>query len=132
MSYRIIFILNALVAVLLGLGFLVAPETALAQFGVDRYAATKLIGQFFGAAMLTVGLLLWFAKDVTDEAVQKNLGMALLAGAVLGLIVSIMGTASGTMRTNGWIAMVIYILFALGYAYLVFLRPKQQFSPQQG
>jgi cadmium resistance protein CadD (predicted permease) len=125
MNYRSIFILNAFVAVLLGLGFLIVPGVALTQFGVDEYAATKFVGQFFGVVMFTIGLLIWFAKDVTEEATQKNLGMALLAGAVLGLIVTVLGTANGAMRTNAWMAMLVYLLFALAYAYLLFLKPRQ-------
>ena len=72
------FLMNALLAVLLGLAFLVVPSRVLGQFGVDGYAATKLISQFFGTAMLGLGLLLWFAKDVTKANLQKGWGLLCL------------------------------------------------------
>src|SRR5215211_7627700 len=97
MNYRIMFLINALIAVLLGLAFLVMPSRVLGQLGVDGYAATKLISQFFGTAMLGLGLLLWFAKDVTDTNLQKGMGMALLVYAIPGL----------------------------AYGYLLFQKPKQ-------
>lgn len=123
MNYRIMFLINAFLAVLLGLGFLAVPDRVLDQFGVDGYAATKLLSQFFGTALLGLGLLLWFAKDVTDENLQKGMGIALLVGAVAGLAITVLGTTSGVLRSNWWIAMVIYLLLGAAYAYLVFLKP---------
>lgn len=124
MNYRIMFLVNAFLAVLLGLGFLVLPGRALDQFGIDEYAATKLISQFFGTAMLALGLLLWFAKDVTEGNLQKGMGIALLVGAASGLVITALGTTSGILRANWWIAMVVYALLGIAYAYLVFFKPK--------
>jgi hypothetical protein len=128
MNYRILFLINALVAILLGLAFLVVPSRVLGQFGVDEYAATKLISQFFGTALLGLGLLLWFAKDVTEANLQKGMGIALFVGAAAGLIITVLGTTSGILRANWWIAIVVYAILAVAYAYLVFLKPKQLHS----
>jgi chromate transport protein ChrA len=76
--------------------------------------------------MLALGLLLWFAKDVTDANLQKGMAIGLLVGAVAGLVITVIGTTSGILRTNGWLAIVVYGLFGLVYAYLVFLKPKSQ------
>src|SRR3990172_1881046 len=94
MNYKLMFILNAIVALAFGLGFLFMPNVVLDQFGAEQYAATLLIGRFFGTAMVTLGAILWFVKDVADEGVQKNLGMALLAGAGVGLVVTPLGGGS--------------------------------------
>jgi len=122
MNYRLMFIVNAVVALLFGLGFLVVPSIVLKQFGVDEYASTRMVAQFFGAALLTIGLLAWFSKNITDAGTQKGMGIAFLAGAVVGLIVTVLGVATSVLRSKGWLAMAIYVLFALGYAYLMFLK----------
>ena len=126
MSYRILFVVNAIVAFLLGLGFLFVPKMALAQFGIEQYASTRLAAQFFGSAMLALGLVLWFAKDVTDAGLQKGMGTAILLGSIAGLIITVIGisSVSGVIRSNGWIAILAYVLFALGYGFLLFLRPR--------
>jgi hypothetical protein len=126
MNFRIMFLINALIAALLGLGFLAVPDRILGQFGVDGYAATKLAAQFFGTAMLALGLLLWFAKDVSEENLQKGMAIALMVGAAAGLIITAVGTTSNTLRSNGWIAMLVYLLFGLAYAYLVFMKPRAE------
>lgn len=105
------------------MGFLAMPGRILGQFGVDEYAATKLISQFFGTAMLGLGLLLWFAKDVTDTSLQKGLGIALLVDAVAGLLITVIGTASGVLRANWWMALVVYAILGLAYGYLLFQKP---------
>ena len=122
MNYRIMFLINALILALLGLGFLVIPERLLGQFDVDVYAATRLAAQFFGTALLALGLLLWFAKDVSEENLQQGMAIALMVGAAAGLIVTAIGATSDVLRSNGWIAMLVYLLFGLAYAYLVFMK----------
>ena len=124
MNYRTLFLLNSFIAFLIGAAFLVVPTRVIDQFGVDNYASTKMVAQFFGTAMMAVGLLLWFAKDVSDEAVKRGMGIALLVAAVAGLVVTVIGAAGGILRTNGWIVMIVYILFGLGYAFLVFMKPR--------
>lgn len=126
MSYRIVFLLHALIAFILGAAFLVVPAMTIDKFGVDSYTSTKMMAQFFGAAMLSLGLLLWFAKDTANEAVQRGMGIALFVGALAGLLVTVLGAAAGTLRTNGWMAILLYVLLALGYAFLVFFKPKNQ------
>jgi hypothetical protein len=124
MNFRIMFLINALIVALLGLGFLVVPERVLGLFDVDMYAATKLAAQFFGTVLLTLGMLLWFAKDVSEENLQKGMATALMVGAAAGLVVTAMGATSNVLRSNAWIAMLVYLLFGLAYAYLVFMKPR--------
>lgn len=124
MNYRTLFLLNSFVAFLFGAVFLIVPTMAINQFGVDNYASTKMLAQFFGTAMIALGLMLWFAKDVTDESVQRGIGISLLVGSLAGLIVTVIGTVGGILRTNGWILMIVYVVFGLGFAYLAFLRPR--------
>ena len=126
MNYRTLFVINSFVTFLFGAAFLFVPSLAMKQFGVDIYASTKMAAEFFGTAMLALGLMLWFAKDVTDQGVLRGMGIALLIGDVAGLVVAILGTVGGALRTNGWIAMIVYALFGLAFAYLVFLKPRMK------
>ena len=130
MGYRLLFIVNALVAVIFGLAFLFVPAIALQRFGVDEYASTRLVLQFFGTGLLTIGLMAWFAKDAANEAAQKGMGLALLVGSVAGLIMSIIGMATNGIRTLGWLAIVVYFVFVLGYIFVLFLRPRMKEKEQ--
>ena len=131
MNFRIMFILNAFVAVLLGAVFLFVPGRVLTLFGTETFVATLLVSRLFGTAMLALGLLLWFAKDINEEAVQRGMGIALLVGSVAGLVVTIVGmfASNAVIRSNGWIAMLVYVLLGLGYAYLVFSKQELAVQP---
>ncbi len=124
MSYKILFVINAIVVVAFGLLLLVAPETGLTQFNMTARAQELFMARVIGAALISLGVLLWFAKDA-DEAAQKNLGMAALAGTVLGLIVTVIGIAT-VVKGLGWVAAVVEVVFGLGYAFVMFLQPKMK------
>jgi hypothetical protein len=131
MNYRIMFALNSVVAFLFGLGFLFVPNRALGLFGTETFVSTVLLARLFGAAMLGLGLVLWFAKDVREASIQKGLGIALLVTAVTGLVVTSLGTftSHAVLRTNGWAVMLVYLIFGLGYVYLLFLKRESPLTP---
>ena len=52
------------------------------------------------------------------------MGIALFVGAAAGLVITIIGKTSGILRSNWWIALVLYALLGVAYAYLVFVKPK--------
>ena len=128
MSYKLLFVLNAIAALIFGLVFLFVPVMMLELLGAETYVVAVLLARFFGTAMIGFGLLLWFTKDVTDEAMQKWMAISMFICAMLGLILSVIGVspASGVIRSNGWVTIVGYLLFTLGYAYLLFLKPKMK------
>lgn len=124
---KLLFILNAVILVVLGLALLFAPQTTLTQFGTETRVAEVSMARFLGAALATLGLLLWFAKDASDETVQKNMGYAMLAGTVLALFVTILGVAAdGIVRNFGWLVIVIEVAFGLGYVFVLFLQPRMK------
>jgi len=124
MSYKILFVINAIVVVAFGLLLVLAPETGLTQFDMTARSQEVFMARAIGVALVSLGVLLWFAKDA-DEAAQKNLGMAALAGTVLGLIVTIIGVAT-IVKGLGWVALIVEVVFGLGYAFIMFLQPRMK------
>jgi hypothetical protein len=122
------FILNALVLLAVGLGFLFVPDMVLAQFGTEAYASTVFVSRFFGLTLATLGLMLWFAGDVTDATIQKRMAVTIFVASVAGLILSLVGISglSGVLRTNGWMPLVLFVLGVLGYGFLLFLKPRMK------
>ena len=128
MGYKVLFVLNSLVAVVLGLGFLIKPDVALPLLGVtEQYASTVWAVRFFGAAMFAFGLVLWFAKDA-EERVQKGTAWSLLISTLVGLVVTIAASVSSNavLRQNTWVPILIFVLFGLGYAFMIFFKPKMK------
>ncbi len=122
LSYLLIF--NAIVALVYGIGFVLMPATMAGLHGVTPSPGTNLTGQFFGVTLIGIGLLVWFARNVTDPAARQAIVLAQLVATVIGVIVALMGTLSGVMNVVGWSAVGIYLLLALGYAYFQFMKPS--------
>ena len=125
MNYRLMFIVNAVTLAIFGVLFMVMPEFVLTQFKSEVYVATLYVARFMGAAFLMGGLLLWFLLDVPAKK-QKLIATLLLAYSIGGFVMSLLGmTSIGVLRANGWVLLVIFGVFALIYAYMLFLQPRQ-------
>jgi hypothetical protein len=110
----------AVVGVLFGIAFVAAPAETLMQYGItaDRYVA--FMSRFFGLTLLTVGLIFWFARSVTDPVARRAFLIAGLIGDIIGFVVALQGQLSGLTNALGWLTIVIYGVFALGFAYFQF------------
>lgn len=124
MGSKLLFILNAVVVLVLGLALLFAPEPTLAQFGTETRVPELHMARFLGAALATLGLLLWFAKDSSDAGVQKGMAFAMLGGTVLALLVTLLGLP--IIRNFSWVVILVEVVFALGYVFVLFLQPRMK------
>ena len=116
-------VVNAIVALVYGISFVLAPATVLSLYGMTQGPSEALAGQYFGVALIAIGLLTWFARNVADSEAQRAIILALLIADVIGVIVSVLGTVSGPMNAVGWSAVGIYVLLALGFGYFQFMKP---------
>jgi hypothetical protein len=123
MNVRNLFVLNAVLALAFGLGFLLLPGTMVALYGMEALPSANLLGQLFGVELIAVGLLCWFVRGVSDSAAQRAIMLALLIADVAGLIVVLIGTLSGVMNMVGWSGVAIYFVLAVGYTYFRFIKP---------
>lgn len=120
MTYRFLSLINAIVLAAFGAMFLVMPEFALKLFGTETYEATVFVARFFGSAMLLAGMFIWMAKDLGETSAEKTMTIMLLAGSIAGFILTLVGVVwANVIRANGWVLLVLHILFALGYGYLL-------------
>jgi hypothetical protein len=122
MKLRTILTLNGIVASAYGISFLLVPSTVLSIYGITQGSAEQLLGQYFGVALVGIGLITWLAREVTEVSTQRAMILALLISNLAGVIVSVLGTLSDVMSAVGWSAVAIYVVFGLGYAYFQFVK----------
>jgi hypothetical protein len=51
--------------------------------------------------------------------------LANLAGDVVGFVVILLGQLAGVANALGWSNVAIYLLLALGFAYVQFMEPRR-------
>jgi hypothetical protein len=123
MKLRNLFLLGTVVAFIFALGFLLGPTTILPMFGLTAGKSEVLLTQVFGAALIGFGVLSWFARDFTDLKARDGAVISLFLFNVVAFVVTLLGVLSGAMKSGGWVAAIIFLVFAAGYGYFQFVSP---------
>ena len=123
MKFQTLLTINAVVALVYGIAFVLVPSTVLSIYGITTGPGELIMSQFFGVALIALGLLTWLIRAVTDASAQRAVVLSALIADIIGVIVALMGTLSGVMNSVGWTSVAIYFLLALGFASLQFRKP---------
>jgi len=124
MKLRNLLVISTIVCLVYGIILVLTPATMLSLHGIAQDPGERLMAQYFGSALIAIGLLTWFARDVADSEAQRAIILALLISDVIGVIVAVLGTVSGVMSAVGWSAVGIYLMLSLGFAYFQFMKPS--------
>ena len=131
MKLRYLFVLNTIVASIFAAGLLLAPRTLLGLFGVtvgstvSFNASLNFVAQLLGAALILPGLISWFAGGMTEAGARRSVTVSLFVFEVAGLAVSLLGMLSKAMSVTGWAIVGLFLIFALGYAYFLFMKQSE-------
>jgi hypothetical protein len=88
-----------------------------------------LVGWLLGGALLTLGAILWLARDFRDEAAVRAVLLAALVGDVVNLVVATMGTLSGVSNALGWSTVLIYLFGVVRSGYFL-MAQTARLSPR--
>ena len=126
MTYRNLLTISSIIAFIFGLGFILMPGQLVSFYNVQLTDAGILIAQLYGGTLLSFGLLNWFARDFREDPVRQAILTANLVGDALGFIFSLIGQLGGVSGVNalGWSTVLLYLLLALGFAYLRFFASR--------
>jgi hypothetical protein len=117
---------NAVIAGLFGIAFVVVPVRLLAIYGITADAQLALIGQLFGAALLGYALLTWTARNAAASDARGAIVLALFVSDGIGFVVGLIAQLRNVVNQVGWSTVVIYLLLALGFGYFQFKKPASE------
>ena len=117
MSAKIFLTINAIVSVVFGLAFLLAPTVAGSVYGVPPAPPTSLALQFFGSVLIAIAVVQWLGKDFRDWDAVRGVLIAGAVGDALGGIVNLLGTFQGLLNGMAWTSTIVYALFLIGALY---------------
>jgi len=114
----------AIVTVLNGISYALVPNAVLPMYGVEPGAGAVLGFRLLGAALLSFGLVMWFVRKSHDWTALRGVLLGAAVGNVAGIVVSLWAILTGIMNGMGWLFVLTYVIFLLGYVY--FLRAGAQ------
>ena len=117
-------VVAAIIGAAFGVAFVVASGPLLSVYGITLDKAGTLVAQLFGALLIGLAVLNWFARNVTDPEARQAVVYGNLVGDVIGFVVILIGQLGGIANAVGWSSVAIYLLLALGFAYVQFMQPR--------
>jgi hypothetical protein len=126
MSMKTYFAIFAVLSILFGIGFVLAPSQVLINYGIESSPAVALMSRLFGGTLLAMAVILWSARDFHDQAAVRVVLIASVISDVVNLIVALLATTSGTINALGWTTVLIYLCGALGAGYFLAASKSQQ------
>lgn len=132
MKLSTLMVINAVVAAVFGIAFVLVPGKVIPLYGSAADAPLKSMGQLFGAALITLAILTWTARNASDSEARRSIVLALFLGHIVGFIVSLLAQLAGVYNALGWSTVVIYLLLVLGFGYFQFSKPASGQVAGQG
>jgi hypothetical protein len=123
MKLKTLMIINAIVAIVFGVTFVIVPAQAYSLYDITANEQLVYMGQLFGAALIGFALLTWMARNATDSDARRAIVLALFIANGIGFVVALIGQLSNVVNALGWSTVAIYLLLALGFGYFQFFKP---------
>jgi hypothetical protein len=126
MTIRTFFAIFAVLSLLFGISFVLAPGQVLSNYGIASSPTVDLMSRLFGGTLLAMAVILWCARDFHDEASVRTVLIGLGIADAVNLVVAIMATSAGTINALGWSTVLIYLCGAVGAGYFLTAGKAQQ------
>lgn len=115
---KTLFTTHAFVTWLFGLALLLIPGTMLAAYGISLNPGGAVIARLLGGAFIGLGAIAWFARGAAPSEALRAIILGISVVATLGCLVAIHGVLSGASNALGWLTVILYGFFAVGFGML--------------
>jgi hypothetical protein len=120
-------VIKAVIVFVFGIGFLLIPTKIMSLYGVTLSQGGAVMTQFFGAAFILLGVVLWSARNAPrSEVALQAIVLAIVIGDTIGFIVALLAQLNGVMNLLGWGNVALYLLLAIGFGYFQFVKTAKQ------
>jgi len=139
MTIKAYFAIFAVLSVLFGIGFVLAPGHVLSNYGVENSPAIAVMSRLFGGTLLAIAVILWSARNFHEEVAVRAVLVGIGIADAVNLVVAFVATSSGTINALGWTTVLIYLCGAVGAGYFLTIGkpevadrlPNDAFDPKR-
>ena len=122
MKLKTLMIINAIVAIVFGVIFVIVPAQVYSLYDITANEHLIYMGRLFGGTLIGFALLTWMARNATDSDARRAIVLALFISECIGFIVTLIGQINNVVNVLGWSSVAIYLLLALGFGYFQFFK----------
>ena len=125
MNLKNLFLVNAVLAFIFGLAFLLFPDATLGQYGVGMMPKSGLLmSRLFSANLLGVAVISWFVMSAGASETREAIVLGFFVIDAAAFIVSLQAQLGGVVNSLGWSTVAIYLVLGLGFGYFRFMKPS--------
>ncbi len=128
MKLSTIMTIKSLSALVLGTILLATPNFILNLVGIDGSLSSAIFGRTFGAVVLGICCLTWFARNSEDSVARRAIVLTLVVYDAAEFILLMVLQLTGVTNLFGWIYIAMYLFFAASFGYFVIPRKEPSIS----
>lgn len=117
MSTKNFLTINAIIAAIFGIAFLIFPVQFLSGYGISLTPLVIVLARGLGGAILSIAIIDWFSRDVKDAKLLRGVFLGNMAVHLLTSTTDFMGYLQGTLNATFFYGFVIRGLALLSLIY---------------
>jgi len=116
MRMRTLFIANAVIQFLFGMGFMFTPTIVLGLFGAQTDTTGITLAHVAGGVILSLAIISWLGKDTDSGSAQDAIawGSVFFAHFQAGIF-TLLAILNGTFNALAWSAVVMDVFFTVAF-----------------
>ena len=115
MKMRTLFIINAVVEFIFGLGFMFAPTLLLNLFGTKTDVTGIAMAHVAGGVILSLGIVSWLTKDFEGAVLDSIAWGSVFFSHLQAGIYVLLAVLNGTFNAFGWSAVLMDVFFVVAF-----------------
>ena len=128
MNLRNLFRVIAILLILGGLAWLIAPQAATTSGDLDQYGL--YVVQQLGASTVALAVLFFLVSGMAHSPARRAVVITVILHQLLSGIVNLLAVLGGAIPGGlGWFGVVFSLLFVLAFGYFGFIRPEESVTP---
>jgi len=120
MNFKYLLVIKAIVSLVFGILLLAIPNLVVSILGATLSDGGVFTAREYAAALLGNFCLCWFARNTIESIAKKAIVIALFVYDLIGFIVTTMTVIYGILNSLGWLIVLVYLFFTLGFGYYLF------------
>lgn len=117
MKVKHILVIDAIVLLVFGIGFLFAPVWSLELFDISLDVGGILMTELLAAAFLGFAILNWMGRNYIVADDVRPLIVANFIMNAVGFVVVLLQRLDGVGNMWTWVPIILYLLFAVAFGY---------------
>src|SRR5713226_3320702 len=102
MKLRWILTVNAVIAAVTGVLWVLTPGPMYAMYGLASSASAQLVGQFLGTGLVGESIIVWGLRNTAPGSVRNTLTLALFSADALAFAAALIAQLNGALGPLGW------------------------------